>query len=252
MTEVVLSGVVAWLVLSPRRLPSRLAQTATASAGRGVALGSRLRTFLGAVPVTAELSDQELAVVAVSSVALVVVFPPALVGGPVLALLVAIGRARRRTKRRAAAIERGLPEVIDLVYLGVNSGLSTRDSLEICVEWLPGVYRVVVDETLARARSGETFAESLEWAVERLGPSARVLFTVLIAAEHDGAALGPGLVRASDSARRRRRQLAEERARRLPVTMLLPLVVCVLPAFALLTVVPVLLGSLGQLSFPGS
>ena len=45
-----------------------------------------------------------------------------------------------------------------------------------------------------------------------------------------------------------RRREAEERARRLPVQLLFPLVVCVLPAFGLLAVVPLLAGSLPALS----
>jgi hypothetical protein len=36
-------------------------------------------------------------------------------------------------------------------------------------------------------------------------------------------------------------------ARRLPVKLLFPLVLCTLPAFALLTVVPLLVGSLREL-----
>ena len=49
---------------------------------------------------------------------------------------------------------------------------------------------------------------------------------------------------------RTRRVAAEEAARRIPVTMLFPLVMCVLPAFALLTVVPILAATLGDLRLP--
>jgi tight adherence protein C len=44
-----------------------------------------------------------------------------------------------------------------------------------------------------------------------------------------------------------RRRRAEEAARRVPVKLLFPLVLCVLPAFALLTVAPLLAGALGSL-----
>jgi len=69
----------------------------------------------------------------------------------------------------------------------------------------------------------------------------------LIAAETDGVALHPALLNASDEAHRRRRVRAEEAARRVPVTMLFPLVFCVLPAFCLLSVVSLLAGSLTEL-----
>ena len=49
-------------------------------------------------------------------------------------------------------------------------------------------------------------------------------------------------------ARLDRRRRAEARARRVPVLLLFPLVLCVLPAFGLLTVVPLLVGSLPDLA----
>ncbi|MEZ5168111.1 MAG: type II secretion system F family protein [Acidimicrobiales bacterium] len=78
----------------------------------------------------------------------------------------------------------------------------------------------------------------------RAGEVTRGLLNALAVAEHDGGAVLPTLLRVGDEARRRRRVEAQERARRLPVTMLLPLVVCVLPAFGLLAVAPLLLAPL--------
>ena len=72
----------------------------------------------------------------------------------------------------------------------------------------------------------------------------------LTAAEIDGVPLQPALQRASDEAHRRRRVRAEEAARRMPVLMLFPLVFCILPAFCLLTVVPLLAGSVADLGLP--
>jgi tight adherence protein C len=60
-------------------------------------------------------------------------------------------------------------------------------------------------------------------------------------------ALAPGLERLSLELRLDRRRRAEIEARRVPVRLLAPLVVCVLPAFALLTVVPLLVASLRAL-----
>ena len=68
-----------------------------------------------------------------------------------------------------------------------------------------------------------------------------------VASERYGAPLGAGLERLADEVRRDRRRRAEEAARRIPVKLLFPLVGCVLPAFALLTVAPLVAGALGSL-----
>ena len=92
--------------------------------------------------------------------------------------------------------------------------------------------------------------DALDHLVGRHGDLARPLVGVLRAALDDGDALGPGLGRLCVDARDLRRRHAEEAARRLPVRLLLPLVTCSLPAFAVLTVVPILAGALTGLRLP--
>jgi tight adherence protein C len=72
--------------------------------------------------------------------------------------------------------------------------------------------------------------------VEDVGGSAPRLVGAL--ADHDryGTPLAPALERVAIEGRLRRRRQAEEAARRLPMTLLVPLVLTTLPAFALHTV----------------
>ena len=104
---------------------------------------------------------------------------------------------------------------------------------------------------IARVDQGEPIAGALRWYGAHLGTAGGDLSAVLIAAERDGAPLVAGLERAADATRRAERRALERRARRLPVTMLLPLVLCVLPAFVILTLVPLLVGTLRDLRLPG-
>ncbi len=157
---------------------------------------------------------------------------------------------RRQRRERNDAIARSLPELIDLLSLGVAAGLTLRHAAEAVVRWLPPPYDQAIDRALERSRKGEPWADALAGAARELGPSTRHVFSVLIAAERDGAPVAPALHRAGDEARRRRRTRAEERVRRIPVLMLFPLVFCILPAFALLTVVPLLVGTLRDLQLP--
>jgi tight adherence protein C len=68
-----------------------------------------------------------------------------------------------------------------------------------------------------------------------------------VASERYGAPLADALVTLAADARADRRRRAEEAARRVPVQLLFPLVLCVLPAFVLLTLAPLLAGALGSL-----
>jgi pilus assembly protein TadC len=84
-------------------------------------------------------------------------------------------------------------------------------------------------------------ADALEELTRAIGPEARPLVTALSSSLRSGAPLAPGLQRLADAQRRRQRRRAEERIRRLPVLLLAPLVGLVLPAFVVLTIVPVAL-----------
>ena len=80
-----------------------------------------------------------------------------------------------------------------------------------------------------------------------LGDRAHALAHVLGDHLRYGVPLLPGLERTGLELRLDRRRAAELEARRVPVRLLAPLVTCVLPAFALLTVVPLLAASLEAL-----
>ena len=62
-----------------------------------------------------------------------------------------------------------------------------------------------------------------------------------------GLPLAPVLDRLIDEARAERRRHAAEAARRLPVALSFPLVVCSLPSFVLLAIVPAVLGAVASL-----
>lgn len=175
--------------------------------------------------------------------------------GSLLALLatVAAVTARRRARRRDRAlhIERHLPEVIDLLGLVIGAGRPTVSALADVSPRVGEPFRSELAAVAKRTSAGEPFVESVRRLRESLGPSVSPVVYAVTAAEVDGAPLQPALERAADEAHRRRRVRAEEAARRVPVLMLFPLVFCILPAFCLLTIVPLLAGTVSDLRFPG-
>ena len=188
--------------------------------------------------------------VAVGSLALVVavmVAPPVGVVGLGAALGFPVVQARRQHQRARQERERQLPEMLDQLGLAVASGLPLLRAIDVAVRWCPDAYRPLVSAALDRCRNGVPLVDALRGLAESIEPVGRRPMAVLIAAVQDGTPLASSLTQAADEARLHRQRTVEARARRLPVLMLFPLVMCVLPAFVLLTIVPLLLASLGDL-----
>ena len=171
--------------------------------------------------------------------------------GGLLALLATAGavasRRQARRRDRVLQVERNLPEVIDLLGLVVGAGKPTVSALSAICPRVAEPFRSELSGVVKRTAAGEPFAEAVRRLRESLGPSVSSVVYAVTAAEMDGAPLQPALQRAADEAHRRRRVRAEEAARRVPVLMLFPLVFCILPAFCLLTVVPLLVGTIADL-----
>ena len=237
-----LLGVIAWSTCTP--VP-RLIRRHPWSLHLDGRLTSRLASRL---PSLARVSDTEVVVGCGLSVALAVVVPPALFVGPVVLTGLAVGRARAAGRARDQSIARAVPDLVDLLSLAVGAGLSLPGALDIVRPWLPNELRRLIDDAVERIAAGAPLADALTRLRDDVPMASRRPLVVLIAATRDGAPLAASLERAAGEARLARRRAAETRNRKLPVLMLLPLVLCVLPAFVLLTLVPLVVGSLHDLS----
>lgn len=177
-----------------------------------------------------------------------------LVVSPALGLLVGSARwswplVRRRRQQRdeAQQVVDDLPDLIDLLGVAVGAGLTVPLALAAVGPRLSGPLAGGVHQVVGRTQLGLPRAEALELLCVEVGEVARPLVAALQGAERYGTPLVPVLERLAAEARLRRRRHAEAAARRVPVRLLFPLVLCTLPAFALLTVVPLLAGSLSSL-----
>jgi tight adherence protein C len=155
--------------------------------------------------------------------------------------------APRERRRRDAAVVVELPEVVDLLVLAVGSGRNVALAVEAVASRSPPRFAAALTAALERVGRGERLADALARVPHELGEPGRPLVAALVASERYGVPVLPTLERLALDARADRRRRAEEAARRVPVTLLFPLVLCVLPAFGLLTVAPLLAGTLGSL-----
>jgi Flp pilus assembly protein TadB len=173
----------------------------------------------------------------------------AVVLGPWFGCVVAVGVAtvllvveRRAPARRDEDVRDVLPDVVDLFRLAAGAGLSVHQSVAVVTPAVPDPVGEALREVGRQVGLGVRLGDALS-ALDVLGDAARPLASALTGAARYGAPLAVALDRVAVDARLLRRRRAEERARRLPVQLLFPLVMCVLPAFVLLAVVPLLAGS---------
>jgi tight adherence protein C len=192
-------------------------------------------------------------VVSASFVALALLAAVTIVAGPVAAAAALVGvvfvrrwRAVRAVASRQRRIDATYPDAIDLVVLAVRAGFLPAAAVAVTMPHMPPDVRPAFEMVTARVANGERFADALA-ALDALGPLARPLIDSFAAADRYGLALAPVLERLSSDARQQRRRAVDAAARQLPVRLSLPLVLCTLPSFVLLAIVPLLLGAFSSL-----
>lgn len=143
-------------------------------------------------------------------------------------------------RRRAEVVAR-LPQACDLLAVCLESGLPLRRSVEVIAEALGGPLAELLGEVAATVRLGAEEAQA--WT--ELGatePALAALGREVARTVGSGMALSRSLRSLGMEARRAAASAAEVRARRVGVRSVLPLMLCFLPAFLLLGVVPIIGG----------
>jgi Flp pilus assembly protein TadB len=169
-------------------------------------------------------------------------FPVPLIFGSIARVLGA-PRARRDRRRRDDAILRELPVVVDLVGVALGAGCTPFLAVEHATRYGPERSASALRDVSRACALGHSFDDALRELGSSV-PMLRPLAEALRASGALGSPAGPALARLAVEVRADARRRAEGRARTVPVRLCFPLVACVLPAFALLTVAPVVLGGL--------
>lgn len=175
------------------------------------------------------------------------------VGPLVLVLLVgAIPLTRfllaRRSRRQAEHAAREVPYLLDVLAACATAGLSIPAALEHGARLTRGALASHLQTVIDEARAGRRWHDSLAALAGQVdAPELHRAIGVLRRAERLGVPLADTLVPLAADARARHFSAAMDRARKAPVKMLFPLVFLVLPAFLLLTVVPVMVSTFGSI-----
>lgn len=148
-------------------------------------------------------------------------------------------------KRRRLRIEAELPWLVDLLTTALRAGLGPGEALARASEVSSRDVGGELQVPLARLRLGVDPVSV--WSELAAHPELGRLGVTLRRATESGAPVVDALTRLAEDLRASRRTAVEVRVRRIEVRAAVPLGACLLPAFVLLAVVPLVAGSASRL-----
>jgi len=147
---------------------------------------------------------------------------------------------KKRAARRIEQIDYEVPELVDLLVTTVEAGIGFAAALQISARRVRGPLGDELRLALREQSMGLTMDEALENLLERTrrSISMRAFVQAIVQGETLGVSIGKILRDLAVDMRKRRRQLAEERAQKAPVKLLFPLVFLILPAMLIVVLGP--------------
>jgi len=151
----------------------------------------------------------------------------------------------RKIKKRQSKIRRALPDVLDLLVICIEAGLSIDQGTVRSSEELAHAAPDLCDElhvVVLEQRAGRPRQDSWKHLAERTDvDSVRNLVTMMIQAEQFGTSIGKTLRTHSDTLRTQRIQQVEEQAAKTTIKLIFPLVFFIFPSLFLVTLGPAII-----------
>jgi tight adherence protein C len=148
---------------------------------------------------------------------------------------------------RQKIILNSLPDVIDLITVSVEAGLGFDGALMKVVDKKPGPLASEFDKVLQEIKVGRQKKDALRDMAQRIDIQDFTAFVgAIIQADQFGVGIANVLRIQSEQMRLRRKQRAQERAMKVPVKMLIPMVVFIFPTLFIVLLGPVVIKLIEQ------
>lgn len=143
---------------------------------------------------------------------------------------------------RHEQIRRDAADIIDQMTICVEAGLGFDAALSRVARTTEGPLTDELRRTLSDIRAGVPRPQALRALADRAQvPEIRQLVTALLQAQKHGVPIAETLRVQASEMRLKRTQRTEEKAAKLTVKIIFPIIVCFLPVFLIITVVPSLI-----------
>lgn len=152
----------------------------------------------------------------------------------------------RRGRLRLDRIDHEMPELVDLLVVGVESGMGLSGAMRLASSKIQGPLSEELRLTLQQQNLGASTTEALENLLDRNDtPAIRSFVRTIVQGERLGVSIGQMMRTLADEMRKHRTTLAQEKAHKTPVKILFPLVFMILPAMFIVLLMPAFY-SIGQ------
>ena len=170
------------------------------------------------------------------------VFLAYMAGSIFFAFLIPVGFLDRLVRQRQEKIRRAVPDALDLLVVCVEAGISLDAAILRVARELRLAHTDLSHELMIvnrKSNAGVPREAALRGLWQRTGvEELRALVSSMIQSEKWGTSIATVLRVSAETLRRKRRQLAEKRAKMAPVKMTFPLVLFVLPALFIVIMGP--------------
>lgn len=160
-------------------------------------------------------------------------------GGVAMGVLVPQALIGRRARLRLERIDYEIPELVDLLLVGIEGGMGFTGAIRAASHRVEGPLGEEMLLMLQQQSLGASTTEALENLLARCEtPAVHSFVRTIVQGERLGVSIGQLMRSLAEEMRKRRRGLAEERAQKTPIKILFPLVFLILPAMFIVVLTP--------------
>jgi tight adherence protein C len=162
-----------------------------------------------------------------------------IVVGVMLGCLAPHGLVARRARLRMEKIDREMPELVDLLLVAVEGGMAFSGAIRATSQRVDGPLGEELLLFMQQQSLGASTTEGLQNFLDRCDTEAvRSFVLTIVQGERLGVSIGQLMRTLAEDMRKHRRSTAEEKAQKMPIKILFPLVFMILPAMFIVVLTP--------------